>query len=298
MPPATILATSKQEPVRTTLPDTATPEERKQAIAEFERRLIEALTTPIVFYGKVVDESNQPVANAQVHFNAVDKFDAPASHYQRTSDVDGCFSISGIQGSSLEVWAEKEGYYSREKSGGTFGYAGSPNPTPPTRENPAVFVLVKMGETEPLIKVSSRQFDLPKDGTPIFINFTTGKKGASDAGSLQVESWLGDTTQRKFDWSFRLSVSNGGLIRRTNDFTFEAPTEGYQPVVEISMTADAEHWSSEFDGQYFVKFPDETFARFSISLYPGKRDFVVLESYLNPKTSHRNLELDPKKLIK
>ena len=293
--PATVVVTNRQDPLRTMQPDSATPEERKVAIAEIERRLTESLTSPIEFYGKVVDQSNQPVANAQAHFNAQDKFDASGSTYQRTSDENGLFSISNIKGAALGVGVGKEGYYSRDKAHGIFNRAGNP---PTTRDNPAVFVLVKMGETEPLIKVSQRQFELPKDGTPIFINFTTGKKSSSDVGNLKVESWLGDTTQRKFDWHFRWSIPSGGLIERTNVYAFEAPVEGYQPFMEASMTTNVDRWLSEFEAQHFAKFPNGTYARFFIRLYPGKRNFVVLESYLNPIPGHRNLELDPKKLLK
>ena len=282
------------------MPANATPEGRKAAIAEIGKAIAMALNTPITFYGRVVDESNQPVADADVFFNAADKFDAPGSVYQRKADAHGFFSISGIHGSDLGVGVGKAGYYSREQSHAYFNYGNGPhgrNQPPPTRDNPAVFVLVKMGETEPLIKVSQRQFELPKDGTPIFINFTTGKKGSSDFGCLKVESWLGDTTQRKFDWHFRWSIPGGGLIERTNEYAFEAPKEGYQPFMEASMTTNVDRWLSEFDAQHFAKFPDGTYARFSIELYPGKYNFVVLESYLNPVPGHRNLEWDPKKEI-
>jgi hypothetical protein len=127
------------------------------------------------------------------------------------------------------------------------------------------------------------------------IDTATGKKGQGD---LQIESWIGDSSQRRFDWRYRLSVPGGGLIERRGPFDFEAPTEGYQPNVDISVSANAEKWSSDVSKSYFAKFPDGRYARVSINLYPGKRNFVVLESYLNPQPGSRNLEFDPAKQIK
>ena len=46
---AATAVTNREDKVRTTLPDSATPEERKKAIADFEQKLISALTTPITF---------------------------------------------------------------------------------------------------------------------------------------------------------------------------------------------------------------------------------------------------------
>jgi hypothetical protein len=49
---------------------------------------------------------------------------------------------------------------------------------------------------------------------------------------------------------------------------------------------------------YFAKLPDGRYARFSINLYPGDRNFVVLESYVNPTPGNRNLEFDPKRVVR
>ena len=79
---------------------------------------------------------------------------------------------------------------------------------------------------------------------------------------------------------------------------FEAPNNGYQPAVEVNMSANAERWSSDVTKNYFVKLSDGRFGRFSISFYPRDRNFVVIESYINPTPANRNLEFDPKKVVR
>jgi len=270
--------------------------ERHQKTVE---RILGILATPITFYGKVIDQNGDPVPSANVRYGSIDRFDAEGSHYDDKSDAQGNFSVSGIKGAVLTVGVWKEGYYViDDKSTGAFAYGIGPDSTrkePPTKDRPAVFVLQKMGVTEPLVRVSSRQINIPATGQPISIDLTTGRTGR---GNVQLESWIGDSSQRRFDWRYRLSVPGGGLIERQGQFEFEAPVEGYQASIETSMAASADKWSSDVNKSYFARLADGRYARFSINFYPGKRNFVVLESYVNPTPGDRNVEFDPKKEIK
>jgi hypothetical protein len=275
--------------------------EKAAAIKRFEETLANALGTPITFFGRVVDQGNQPVAGAEVIFNAEDKFAGPASSYKQITDAEGWFSIAGIHGANVSVGAKKEGYYSREQSGGDFYCYGSGNSWQkplPTRDHPAIFVLEKMGSTEPLVYVDSSQFQVPMKGIPIYIDFATGKQGVNSHHYLKIESWIGDNSHRPFDWRFRLSVPQGGLIRRTNDYAFVAPETGYQMVAETNVLADVKPWVECSKEQYFVRFDDGTYARFAIVLYPRTLNYIDFKSYLNPVPGHRNLEVDRQKLVK
>jgi len=72
--------------------------------------------------------------------------------------------------------------------------------------------------------------------------------------------------------------------------------DGYQSSIEVNMPADIKEWASDVAKSYFAELPDGTYARFSINLYVGRgkeRNFVVLESYVNPVPGDRNLEYDP-----
>ncbi len=164
----------------------------------------------------------------------------------------------------------------------------------PTKENPVVLMLRKQGMAVPLIFISSRQIDVPATGQTLGIDLATGQKGQ---GGLEVASWLGDTNQRPFNWRYQLSVPGGGLIERKGQFDFEAPADGYQPTAEIDMPTTAQRWTSRGERQYFAKLPDGRYARFSIRFYPGQRNFVVLEGYVNPTAGSRNLEPDPEQIV-
>jgi len=268
---------------------------RRETVA----KIMTVLATPIEFYGKVVDQNDDPVSEANVDYGTIDRFDANGSDYRGRSDENGNFSISGIKGAVLTVGVQKEGYYNiHGKSDAAFAYGVGPDATrkePPTKENPAVFVLQKKGLAEPLIRAGGGQIDIPRTGEPLSIDLATGKPGRGD---LQIEAWIGDSSQPRFDWRYRLTIPGGGLLERRGQFDFEAPSYGYESFVEINMSANAERWSSDVPKQYFAKLPNGTYARFSTEFYAGDRNFIVFESYLNPRPGSRNLEFDPQKTVK
>jgi len=268
---------------------------RRETVA----KIMTVLANPIEFYGKVVDQNGDPVSEANVDYGTIDRFDANGSNYRGRSDEDGNFSISGIKGAVLTVGVQKEGYYNiHGKSDAAFAYGVGPDATrkePPTKGNPAVFVLQKKGLAEPLIRAGGGQIDIPRTGEPLFIDLATGKPGRGD---LQIEAWIGNSSQPRFDWRYRLSIPGGGLVERNGQFDFEAPSGGYESFVEINMPANAGRWSSDVPKQYFAKLPNGTYARFSTEFYAGDRNFIVFESYLNPTRGSRNLEFDPQKTVK
>lgn len=261
--------------------------------------IVASLATPITFYGKVIDQNGEPIADARVGYSALDKFMKPGTSFSGQSDRDGRFSIAGIQGARLSVNVRKEGYYFIDgKSHAAFAYGTGPDGhfrPPPTADAPAVFVLHKMGPTEPLVVVGSRQIDVPRTGQALKVDLATGRTGD---GQLEIRSWIGDTNQPQFTWRYRLSVPGGGLVERAGPFAFEAPTDGYRETVELCMDATAERWSSDVLRGYFARLADGRYARFSVNFYPGDRNFVVFESYLNPTPGSRNLEFDPAKAVR
>jgi hypothetical protein len=250
--------------------------------------------TPIAVYGRVIDESGNPLPGATVEIGINDRPFQTGSKYTETTNADGRFSLTGVRGLAFSVKATKKGYHSYEESRAHRNVVTPSNQdaAQPTEDSPLVLTLCRQGAAEPLTVVSSRQIDVPRNGQPIAIDLTTGQVGR---GNLQVESWVGDSDQRGYEWRYRLSVPGGGIVERSDRFAFEAPENGYEDSVEAGMEANAEKWSPRLDRDYFVKLPDGTFARFTIRFYPGKRNFVVVESYLNPKPGSRNLEYDSSK---
>jgi hypothetical protein len=241
------------------------------------------------------------ISDAKIELSPADQWDA-GSKYQQISDANGLFSITGIHGLGLAVEVSKGGYYRLHQSRGTFEYAiKTGNEMAPHRDpnEPAIFILRKMGETESLIVVK-KQVSLAKDGTPIHVNLQTGNVSQGNGDDIQVAVWSTDIpgTRQRYDWHSEISVPGGGLIRSSGEFDFEAPTEGYQSEDTINMPASTPTWSDSFIQQYFVELPGGQYARIQFHLSAGGYNFLNLTSYLNPTPGDRNLEFDPAKAIK
>jgi hypothetical protein len=261
-----------------------------------------AFLTPITFYGKILDEKNNPVGGAKVDITAADHFMDQGSGYKRTSDEDGLFSISGIHGMGLVVIVSKEGYYASPSSNGNFGYASGSGELPPHTDpsDPAIFVLRKMGETEPLI-VQHIDTNTSKTGAPMPVDFHTGKTRGTSNPDIQVQSWVEDQKihqNQPYHWRCQITVPGGGLQLRTGgEFDFTAPENGYQSSDEIDIVASDPRWRSSQSREYFLKLANGEYARMSFLVGVGYNTGFTITSYLNPAPGHRNLEYDPAKQI-
>jgi hypothetical protein len=104
----------------------------------------------IEFYGKAVDESNQPIEGAKIEFTWIHFFPPPqgAISTNAISDQQGQFSLSGVIGVSLNVRVSKDGFYDVKNLNRTnFAYSTSLNSIPfqPDSNNPVIFHLCKGG---------------------------------------------------------------------------------------------------------------------------------------------------------
>jgi hypothetical protein len=275
------------------------PSEEQAARRQIVGMVESMLNTPIVLHGKVVDQHGNPVPKARIGYGLLDKFNESGSTGHQFADAQGNFTISGVRGAVIGVSASKEGYYKiHNVSNQSFAYGyGTDAYTkpPPTKENPAVLVLHKMGVMEPLVFNEYRSFMIQKDGTPVLVDLASGTPSSS--GQFKVEAWTKEKLpggSKYFDWKCRLSVPGGGLIERKGAFDFEAPADGYRESDEILMPKDAEGWNSQVEKEYFLRLADGRYARIRFRMIAGGHHFFNMESYLNPKTGSRNLEFDPK----
>jgi hypothetical protein len=281
------------------------PESRAQLDATFGNAFLEVFTTPISFYGQVVDDAGKAISGASIKLMVADKPWGKSSVYEQLSDNQGFFSLTGARGAGLAVDISKQGYYSTAKARGRFVYGGvrsRDDPANPTTQSPAIFVLRKMGETEPLLAID-RDVMIPKNGQPVEISLRTGRSVGAGRGDIVVECWtnnsgLDPNKNEPYDWRMRLSVPGGGLIERVGEFSFVAPESGYHSAREVNQAKSAEEWKSTTQGEYFIKTREGTFARLNVTMTTGGGHFVTIKSYLNPKAGSRNLEFDPAKGIK
>ena len=254
------------------------------------------LATPIQFYGKVEDEKGNPVEAARVHISMHDRLGGGGADTEQKTDKDGLFSASG-HGLGLGVVVFKDGYYQLPQSYGSFGYAqgagnGAPHPDPST---PAIFILRKMGKTEPLIVVR-HNYPIAKNGTPVEINLATGKAVQASQSEIKVEAWTNDqghqvNSNRPYDWRCRITVPGGGLVQRAGEFDFDAPSDGYADSDEIDMPANlGQQWRTQDSRNYFVRLANGMYARLEFRMIAGGDHFFKITSYLNPQPGSRNLE--------
>lgn len=124
--------------------------------ATFQMFIIPRLATTqkiIEFYGKAVDESNQPIEGAKIEFAWIHFFPPPEGIISTNviSDQQGLFSLSGVIGASLNVRISKDGYYKVTSLNRTnFTYSTLPNSTPfqPDSNNPVIFHLHKKASVQ------------------------------------------------------------------------------------------------------------------------------------------------------
>jgi hypothetical protein len=254
---------------------------------------------PINFYGRVVDENNQPVAGATAGFEWTDLSQKGTSKATAISDETGFFSLTDRQGKRLVVDVAKDGYYSGGNSrNAAFEYA---NPGDglftPDSANPVVFHLRKKGEAAQLIH-GLKLFGSRVDGTLSYVDLTTAKNGRTPPGDLTVQCTRSErNADKKFDWTFTLGVPGGGLIKSTDEFMFLAPDSGYQPTFQISHRINDPDWTGQEKHKFFIKSQDgRHYARIEITIMPDYNQNAAydVEWFLNPNGSP-NLESAPDK---
>ena len=275
------------------LPPSATPLAKALAITNpIAARQLAQWQAPIEFYGKVVDENSNAVAGAKVDFHWVE---IPAEDGNRTtntqSDTKGLFSLHGQLGPHLSVSVSKDGYYASHYWQRGFNYSLGPDIITPDPRNPIVFSLRKKGTPESLVALNC-SYRIPRNGTPVGIDLTTGKAVTGGSGNFVVQCWTDDQGKRsgqRYDWHCLVTIPSGGLVLSDEEFAFLAPENGYALTNEIVMPADRPDWRNDVDLKFFYRLANGRYGRMTFSMIAGGDHFCMIDSVLNPSGS-RNLE--------
>ena len=244
---------------------------------------------PINFYGRVVDENNVPVANANAHFQWTDLSPTGTSQADAKSDSKGFFSLVGRTGKYMTVTVNKDGYYTYplERLRG-FEYASPYDGLfTPDAGNPVVFHLRKKGVGVDLI-THDFAFSVGQNGIPIGVDLLQGKKDQDGQMKISQNKPEYKKWKQATEWSFKIEIPDGGFFEENDEFPFEAPDSGYQPVVEFNFQQGQTEWITHLNKDYYIKFgtpPRYGCLHLQTSINTGVR----LQYSINP-TGSRNLE--------
>lgn len=285
-------------------------EKRKQLEAIAERHK-SRYKTPISFYGRVVDEKNNPVAEADIIMDWQDLKGSETSKLKTSSDNLGFFSLEHAVGKSLSVRVSKLGYYSMQYNPLIFEYAEKDNINYHVSDSkkPVVFYLRKKGIAEPLL-FRSNFYGFPIDGTPIYWDVETDKRSQEPLPSADLIvsikrepddlAILQSKHIRQFNWSVIFETTKGaGLLESNEEFMFEAPNDGYYSRIEFRQSAGDKDWKPNVLKKFYIRVRQgQLFGRFEAEVMPKYNDSTAIHAnyYLNPSGS-RNLEFDEKKKL-
>jgi len=251
--------------------------------------------TPIVFYGKVVDEKSQAVNDALIRYSTTDLSPEGRTMRETRSSSDGTFSIQHVHGKNLVVRVSKAGYYEYQDARRGFQYAGPGDHFVPNKDKPEIFRLRKKEKQAPLL-TRQKLFTFPTDGSfHSLLLFKALRKEGNLSDADIVVSFRRDQTQPRGSqsWSLLLQVpQGGGLIESHEEFMFLAPETGYQTNVQLGASR-----SADVEKQYYLRLPNnEGYARLKMTFIPNYNETgaMDLDYAINPTTS-RILESDEKK---
>jgi len=258
------------------------------------------------FYGKVVDQNGQPVAGADVSVE-VNLAIGRGSSQKTQTDAAGLFQFTGLRGRSLNITPEKKGFQIEGHGLGLKGMNG-PETSP---DNRTIYTMWKLKGPEPMMHKEVNSRKIQPDGRVFTVDFVKNEitEGTNAAGDIlvQIQRPPQVKPREQYDWSFVMTVIDGGFIEVTNDaYLNEAPESGYQQKYQMNRYAtNVVNFSTyplyRTERTFFLKSRGgQVYGHFHISEldpdYRGGMAALHLESYINPAGS-RNLEFDPARQI-
>ena len=281
-------------------------EERNKAMAQ----AIERTNVPISFWGKVVDQGQEPIGGARVRYNySTEHSNAPGVawgqqkiHKNETiTDATGIFAVSGIRGRTLTIESlEKEGYNYVSKEAQVYNYYGN-SPSGkfvPESSHPVVFVMMNKAASEQLVSYGGnfgKTVRLPGNGTPIRWNLWKGQPDPE--GQLQVTFKRDPTVLARVGqpvaWSAKVEIIGGGIAEAPPDEPlYQAPESGYVSELDYPKVEQKRGIPTR---SFYIKTGEGKYGRIELHLYAddeGPTARCLIKTIMNPSGS-RVLESAP-----
>ena len=255
------------------------------------------------FYGKVIDQDGNPLANVSVIgelvLNNKTYGSVELQKYNTTTDSGGLFEFTGLHGAGLGITISKPGYENEWKNDAYENPSGG-------QSSPSDRAIYRMWSTnihEQLI-TGNKSFKIVPDGRPYFIDLTTGSISESGTGDLKV--WIQYTNQpvrgQLYDWSAGIEVIKGGLsempqaainsgfLEEPSIPMYSAPENGYTPSFQLQQQIKGGQ-SGEIGNRYFYLLLNDgkEYGKMSINLFAPYNDkipgMIRLSYAINPSGS-------------
>jgi hypothetical protein len=251
-------------------------------------------TKSLDFYGRIIDQNDHPVDGVKITAKVglfLGISHSGGKDYDTESDSAGKFNFTGIHGAGTGFILQKEGYVYDQRQPSS----SRPNDYIPDPDNPVIFRMWKLKGAEPMIH-HNMQVKISCDGSANGFNLQAGRRlpSGNDLTVQLTRNPVNIVRGTPFDWSVTIGISNGGLIKITDLYPNEAPTEGYQPSITLTMSANAPNWTPSVSESYYF-YNGNNYGRMTISVmanFQPPPTFFDADIYMNPSGS-RNLEYDP-----
>jgi hypothetical protein len=250
----------------------------------------DAMIQPVTFYGKVIDQNNNPIANVGVMFDGGRSAYSFGSGPDKTiTNEQGIFSITEAKAYTLSIDnMKKEGYdFSHVQE--TFRLYNDPQfkswKDYSALDNPYVFNGWKIEEYAKVIATENRYYFYP-DGRTYSLDITTIKRHqleTADKGSFNVSF-----TRTDEHWQLTLTASRGGFVETADVYMNLAPESGYQE--SIVLEGDYKGRPIIVNKKYYLKLQSGEYARLIMDIRPYfKNDSAIKMNYVVNLEKGRNL---------
>lgn len=258
---------------------------------------------PIEYYGRVEDQEGNPLPRTKLryslHYN--DGHREGTKTGETVADSNGNFAITGLNGKSLSVIPERDGYKFIATNGGAMYSHLWPKeqrhvPNPVT---PVVLRMWKLRGPEPLLSFSRRFWLRPDIGGPTKLEVAVpGNPSSPLRLFFSVSGSFDPDRPQQGDWEWQMltesfSVCNAG--ERPPEYMFEVPDNSYTNRVGVRYVMDTPGWSRRVSKLYYLKSGSGAiFGRMSLRIVADAiRDGSIpidVDLLINPSGS-RNLEI-------
>tara|TARA_B100001093_G_C26835599_1_gene1018187 strand:- start:82 stop:1209 length:1128 start_codon:yes stop_codon:yes gene_type:complete len=244
---------------------------------EYSHKAAQAANQNIIFYGKCVDQDGNPIEGVKVDVKitkmrksmvmAVLKESFKYYETETTmTDSNGRFEFKDRGSYLLFENISHPEYLNARSSSSNRGYqfgqilygnalAGMHQPDP---LKPVIFTLWKKGQgsktevKESRVKIKKEELN----STQYFDLKTSKKTNQSDPEAIEISGTNGadlkwDADQKKYigssqnyEWSYTISLPNGGFAKTSDLFLFRPPESGYEESYTVQFKGNEEDWTS------------------------------------------------------